>query len=102
MDMETFKTLAEVLAFECKDDPSKYDAFCDVFYGDYKNKGPSIIDLNAQMGSVTLLGRGQVIPAYITSYTWTDESQSYSSWNDTKSYMSSGGFTLKLDIKGRF
>ena len=39
MDMETFKTLAEVLAFECKSDVSKYHAFCDVFYGDYNNKG---------------------------------------------------------------
>lgn len=105
MDNETFETLAEVLAFECKDDQAKYDRFCKIFYGDYPNKPPSFIDLgsmsHSQKGIVVYMN-GAKRAAYIDSYTVDHESPRGGFRGGYMGYEPEPDTRVRLELRVRF
>lgn len=99
MDNETFATLVEVLAFECKNDPSKYEKFAGVFFGEYNNKSISFLHMDTLYANhgIVVMSRGKPTPAYITVYSIDFNSQEHSTFSGMK-YSQVPGYRIKLEI----
>ncbi len=101
MDIETFRTLTEVLAFECKDDPSKRVEFARIFYGNYKNPTRTVIDLDAMMGDATLYISGRRTKGYVSDYSMSNDEHHHRGVYGP-AYSASSNFTLTVTIKGSY
>ncbi len=100
MDQETFRTLAEVIAHECKNDEARLQEFHDIFYGDYANRSTSFVNLDSLRGckSIDVCAMGRLSKGYVMSYTWEAESDQhrYGSFyaGNAQRYV-----TVKLELK---
>ncbi len=101
MDIETFKTLAEIIAFECRGDISKLAEFSKIFYEDYKHDTRTFIDMDASCGSVTLHMGGKPVKGYISNYAMENE-DNFTSFSGYSYVKRPASFTLRIDIKGSF
>ncbi len=98
MDNETFETLAEVIAFECINDPAKYALFSDIFFKRYENKAASFIHLDGA-GAVTVVTRGKAENGYITAYDMNYGADSRNAYGGH--YSGAPSYRIKLEIAVR-
>jgi len=102
VDIETFKTLAEIVAFECRDS-AKRTEFNKIYYGDYQHKTRTFIDLEAMNGNVTVNLGGKHMVGLIANYSMSHDTNEYDIGGGySMRFSTRPSFTLKVEIKGSF
>jgi hypothetical protein len=94
--------LAEIVAFECKNDRDKLAEFSKIFYGDYEHTTRTVIDVDAMNGPTTVYIDGKKAKGYITKYSVSHDVNSYSSFSSKSYHMQAPSFTLDIEVKGSF
>jgi hypothetical protein len=105
VDNETFEALTEALALECSQDHAKFAVFAKIFFGDYKNRSASFLNLDAALGhgsNVSLFCQGKLTEAHVTSCEWTQDRDTTYGFSGQGSHYAPMSYRVRLEISATF